>query len=167
MEIVEFSFTLSCFCSHSFTRSLCYTRIYLACKKFWFMGFHVNDVLWRIRQTLKQNIFVENIMFGLYLIGFSFIFSSPPSLLNCCCCVSVFFCFFFVISRAHTIVIHCTVFLVHESLTDYKIIPLDLRIYHDFHGRVDHDGGISLSTRPSFSFDLEVGVFHSSSEIIE
>lgn len=102
MEIVEFSFTLSCFCSHSFTRSLCYTRIYLACKKFWFMGFHVNDVLWRIRQTLKQNIFVENIMFGLYLIGFSFIFSSPPSLLNCCCCVSVFFllflCYF---TRAH------------------------------------------------------------------
>lgn len=123
---------LSCFCVVHCAICFCMS----SCKKrtVWFMVFHVDDVLWGIRQTLKHNIFVENIMFALYLIlGLGFIdsatifYSSSSSSSNFAQAAFTWYC-----------VLCGALFpLANESLTDYKIIPLNLKIYHDFYGRVN------------------------------
>lgn len=70
MKFRNFRQMLSCF-SHRYFVWYCVCDLLDSVgrkKKRWFMVFHVNDVLWRMRQTLKHNIFVENIVFALYLI---------------------------------------------------------------------------------------------------
>lgn len=143
--------------------------IWLFCSaKTWFMVFHVNDVLRRIRQPLKYNIFVEkHFVFAVYSshldwlhrlslpssLPFSLYFSFDFTLCSHCDRI-LSLCFplpattlpptsfpasfpLALFTSMSCCMLYMYLVSVCASLTDYKIIPLNLKIYHDFFGRVN------------------------------